>query len=235
MPAPRASQLANPVNIERFLTHTTSLGHAEAESYATRPIIRLGFSVAEAEEWMKTRQAQMKWNVKKPRGEDGHKNRKARSVHPYPANGAWHGPPRQFDWMEKWICGHARTFKDERRPDLSPRKRRPNRHQGTVKIECPAFIYLCKIPDEDKVTVEYFWVHEGHDVGTVADMSSSMLPLHVKAWIEQKVEEGLTWATIKPLLWIDTEIMNQINSGNATTLPDSLHVAYMDVYNSLRR
>jgi hypothetical protein len=51
------------------------------------------------------------------------------------------GARKQFDWTEKWICGHAGKYRDERNKDLSPSKRRPNRHHPSVKVECESIFF----------------------------------------------------------------------------------------------
>uniref|UniRef100_A0A0W0FI66 MULE transposase domain-containing protein n=1 Tax=Moniliophthora roreri TaxID=221103 RepID=A0A0W0FI66_MONRR len=61
----------------------------------------------------------------------------------------------------------------------------------------------------------------------------SPLLLNINEWIRQKVDEGLTWAQIQPLLNIDQQILNQIAAGTCTDIPDSLHVSYMNMYNAL--
>jgi hypothetical protein len=96
-----------------------------------------------------------------------------------------------YDRTEKWLCGHSGNYRDERDHDLSPRKRRPNRHHPSVKVNCAAYFFLRKVCGEDRVKIEYGWEHDGHEPGTVKDMAGSMLPLRVKEWIDNRVAEGL--------------------------------------------
>lgn len=53
--------------------------------------------------------------------------------------------------------------------------------------------------------------HEGHTPGTLRDMASSMLTIHVRQWIEEKVESGLNWKAIKAMLRIDTDILDSVS------------------------
>lgn len=119
---------------------------------------------------------------------------------------------KMYDWSEHLICGHARKHRDERKPDLSPSKRRPNRHHGSVKNGCSAYIKLKKLVNEDKVRIEYAWEHNGHDVSSVKGMAGSMLPRAVKEWIETRVDEGLDWRSIKPLLRLDAEMLTRVST-----------------------
>jgi hypothetical protein len=130
---------------------------------------------------------------------------------PYPdSDGPRRGAPKQFDWTEHWVCGHSGKYLDERNPDLSPRKRRANRQHGSVKTQCTAFYWLRKVYGQDLVKIEYYGEHEGHEVGTVKEMTESMLPLRVKRWIQSRVDEG---QAIKPMLRIDSEILDQVGCG----------------------
>ncbi|KAJ7238419.1 hypothetical protein C8J57DRAFT_1528728 [Mycena rebaudengoi] len=134
-----------------------------------------------------------------------------------------------YDWTEKWLCGHSGKYRDERDHNLSPRKRRPNRHHPSVKVQCGAYFFLCKVCGEDRVKIEHCWEHDGHEPGTVKDMAGSMLPLRVKEWIENRVADGLDWKAIKSLLRVDAMILDKLD------FPESLRITQADVYNALRR
>ncbi|KAJ6507586.1 hypothetical protein DFH09DRAFT_943012 [Mycena vulgaris] len=132
-------------------------------------------SESDAEHWLHVRQSADKWITKRSRDEEMNKSRKkTTATQPY-TDATRRGPKRQFDWTEKWLCGHSGKYRDERDTDLSPRK----------------------------LKIEYCWAHDGHEPGTVKDMAGSMLPLRVKEWIESRVAEGLDWKAIKPLLRLD--------------------------------
>ncbi|KAJ6582514.1 hypothetical protein DFH09DRAFT_1309467 [Mycena vulgaris] len=171
----------------------------EREKYDSA-IITLEMSESDAEPWLHVRQSADKWITKRSRDEEMNKSRKkTTATQPY-TDATRRGPKRQFDWTEKWLCGHSGKYRDERDTDLSPRKRRPNRHHPSVKVNCGAYFFLRKVCGEDRVKIEYCWAHDGHEPGTVKDMAGSMLPLRVKEWIESRVAEGLDWKAIKPLL-----------------------------------
>ncbi|KAJ7676949.1 hypothetical protein DFH06DRAFT_1080029 [Mycena polygramma] len=184
----------------------------EKEKYSS-PIVVLEYTESDAEHWLQTRLAADKWVLKRSREEDSHKSRKKKSssTSPYPdpaTDVPRRGPKKQFDWTEKWLCGRSGKYRDERKAELSPRKRRPNRHHPS---------------------------HDGHEPGTIQDMAGSMLPIRVKEWIENRVDEGLDWKAIKPLLCLDALILDQLDAGTFTDLPESLRIAQTDVYNAIRR
>jgi hypothetical protein len=116
----------------------------------------------------------------------------------------------EYDWTEKWLCGRSGKYRDEWDTNPSPRKHRPNRHHPSVKVDCGTYIFLRKVCGEDKVKIEYCWEHDGHEPGTAKDMAGSILPLHVKEWIENRVAEGLDWKAIKPLLRIEAMILDKV-------------------------
>lgn len=132
---------------------------------------------------------------------------------PYPQEGARvkYGAKKKYDWTEKWKCGHSGMYHDERNNNLSPQKRRPNRRHGTVRVNCSAYIWLRKRVGEGTVEVEYKWQHTGHEIGTVQDMASTRLSNQVKIWLNNRVNEGLDWNSIKPLLRIDDTTLDQVS------------------------
>ncbi|KAJ7282543.1 hypothetical protein C8J57DRAFT_1218746 [Mycena rebaudengoi] len=163
-----------------------------------------------AENWFETPQSSDKWITKRSRDEEMNKNRKKKAAAP-PHNGERRGPKRLYDWTEKWLCGHSGKYRDERDHNLSPRKRRPNHHHPSVKVQCGTYFFLCKVCREDHVKIEYCWEHNGHEPGTVKNMAGSMLPLRVKEWIENRVADGLNWKAIKPLLRVDAMILDKLH------------------------
>ena len=60
------------------------------------------------------------------------------------------------------------------------------------------------------MVIEYCWEHSGHNVGMAHNMSTSMVAPAVKKWIKDCVEEGLDWASIKPLLRVKNNILNKV-------------------------
>ena len=94
--------------------------------------------------------------------------------------------------------------------ELSPSKRRPYCQQPSVKMDCKAYIIIKKQSGDNTVVIEYCWEHSGHNVGTAHNMSASMVAPAVKKWIEDCVEEGLDWASIKPLLRVKNDILDKV-------------------------
>ncbi|KAJ6600548.1 hypothetical protein DFH09DRAFT_1498228 [Mycena vulgaris] len=181
------------------------------------PVVVLEMSEFEAEHWLAVRQAADKWILKRSRDEEMNKQRSPSGSNGYiiaaaPDDSSKRGPKRRFDWTEQWKCGHSGKYRDERKPDLSPRKRRPNRHHPSVKVGCDAYIFLRKICGQDLVKIEYGWEHDGHEPGTIRDMAGSMLPIRVKEWIDMRANEGLDWKAIKPLLRLDAAIRTKVLS-----------------------
>ncbi|EIM84178.1 uncharacterized protein STEHIDRAFT_112627 [Stereum hirsutum FP-91666 SS1] len=177
---PRFSTTASlEENMRLRLTHLVG----ELPAVSTRSAeekIELEFAnIAGAEAWVRERQIEMKWNVDRGRNVDPNKARKAKkAAKPYdstaPQRGG--GPKKKYEWTERYQCGHADTFCDERDKEVID--------GDVVKVECQ--------PD-----------HNGHSAGTVGDMARSMVTVSVKQWIEERVGSGTNWSGIKKLLRLD--------------------------------
>lgn len=120
------------------------------------------------------------------------------------------GRKKTWEWTERWQCGRAEVYRDERQESLSPAKRRDDRTHESVKVGCKAHFFLRKHVGEDGIEVEYKDKHNGHQPGTVGDMASSMLTIRVREWVTEKVDRGLNWPAIKAMLRIDTDILDAV-------------------------
>lgn len=145
------------------------------------------------------------------------------------------GRPKKYEWVEDLVCRHHGRFCDERNPDLSPQKRRPNRHQQSVKVGCKARISLRKMNGSDLVRIEYVWQHTGHTVGILDDMKGSMLPRPVNEYIEERVAQQMDWHALKKLLRVDARVLTAIDHGELYKIPEALRIAQKDVYNAMQR
>ncbi|KAJ7588710.1 hypothetical protein C8J56DRAFT_785384 [Mycena floridula] len=204
--------VVSKAQIESFLSYTTNIGLNSVEKYP-EAIVRLDLSPIGAEQWLQQRQINVKWNTK--RSHDEITNPKRRSNPKYHTLSDFGTtncvPKKRYDWTEHWVCGHAGKYRDE-----------------------PHF-WLRKQVNQDVVEIEYIWEHDGHNVGTLGSMMGSMLPLCVKSWIEDRVQQCLDWKAIKSLLRIDSGMLEEIDAGRAHDILDSLHIAHMDIYNALWR
>lgn len=81
-----------------------------------------------------------------------------------------------------------------------------------MKVGCKAHFWLRKALDSEEVTIEYRNEHNGHDPNTIKDMTASMLPRQVKRWIEEKVDSGLNWRAIKPMLRISADVLDSVRT-----------------------
>jgi hypothetical protein len=147
------------------------------------------------------------------------------------------GRSKVWEWTERLNCHRAgKLHEDRRHRDLSPLKRRPNRSHVSVKVGCHAHIWLRKYNGDDRVQVEYTWEHNNHSVGTLADIRSSMMPIRLRAWIKDLVEQGLDWPQIKMRLRVGEETLLRLGdtSSSITEIPETLRVAQKDVYNLIR-
>lgn len=115
-----------------------------------------------------------------------------------------------YEWTEKWICDHAGKPRDQRQVDLSPRKRRPERHHESIKVGCKACIWFRKRVGATSIELEYKWEHTGHEAGSLKDMRESMMSDRVRDWVNTRIDEGLNWNAIKDLIRIDEAVLDEV-------------------------
>jgi hypothetical protein len=165
------------------------------------------------------------------------------------------GRPKTTIWWCRYDCDRARTYRDEKDPNLSPSKRR-KRSKRSIKVVCPAhFTASCKQGPNGSaatVVVKYWSVHEGHEAGTLQDFATSMMPRAAREWLQERVAQGLDWRAIKPFLRLDDDTLDKVSSDIAVLylsvadiilldfegnihLPETLRISQADVYNTIRK
>lgn len=117
-----------------------------------------------------------------------------------------------YEWTEKLACDHAGKYRDRKKSDLSPSKRRPHRTHGSIKCGCNAHIWIRKQLGSDQIDVEYHWQHNGHTPRSIKDMRESRMSERVKLWVDSRIAEGLDWRSIKDLIRIDDEILDKVHT-----------------------
>lgn len=122
------------------------------------------------------------------------------------------GRPSVYEWTEKWVCDHSGQYRDQRKANLSPSKRRDNRTHGSIKVGCKAHLWFRKRIGQDKIEIEYAWEHSGHTPGSLKDMQESMMSDQVRDWVNTRVNEGLDWRAMKDLLRIDEAILDEVSA-----------------------
>lgn len=63
---------------------------------------------------------------------------------------------------------------------------------------------------EDEVSIEYFWKHEGHTPGVLEDIKSQRLPQDLKAWIKRRIGEGYDWKAIKGMIQNGSPLLDEV-------------------------
>jgi hypothetical protein len=99
-----------------------------------------------------------------------------------------------------------------------------------------ASIWLRRFLGADRVQVEYKWGHNGHEVGTIAAMCLSLMPVALWMWLKDLVVQGLDWLQIKSRLCLGKETLHCLGNtlSSITEIPETLHIAQKDVYNLIQ-
>jgi hypothetical protein len=63
---------------------------------------------------------------------------------------------------------------------------------------------------ENEVLIEYSWRHEGHVPDVMEDIKAQRLPQDLKAWIKERVGEGLDWKTVKNLMNSGSPMLDEV-------------------------
>lgn len=63
---------------------------------------------------------------------------------------------------------------------------------------------------ENEVLIEYSWRHEGHVPDVMEDIKAQRLPQDLKAWIKERVSEGLDWKTVKNLMNSGSPLLDEV-------------------------
>ncbi|KAF9926917.1 hypothetical protein BGZ65_007048, partial [Modicella reniformis] len=115
--------------------------------------------------------------------------------------------PTACEWTREFQCEHAGQYRDRKNPNIDPSKKR--KRAGSIKCNCPASIKMRKQFMEEEVVIEYFWKHEGHVPGVMEDIKAQRIPHDLKAWVKDRVNDGLEWKTIKSMMLTGSPSLDQ--------------------------
>lgn len=138
------------------------------------------------------------------------------------------GRPVAYEWTEKWTCDHSGSYRDQRKANLSPSKRRIHRTHESIKVGCKAYIWFRKRPEKSEIEIEYGWQHTGHTPLSLKDMRDSMMSDRVRDWVNSRVDEGLDWRAMKDLLRIEVEANKQLRASAKADFTRFIHAATSD-------
>ncbi|KAG0213789.1 hypothetical protein BGX33_002665 [Mortierella sp. NVP41] len=135
--------------------------------------------------------------------------------------------PTASEWTREFQCDHAGQYRDRKNPNIDPSKKR--KRNGSIKCNCPAFIKMRKQFHEDEVLIEYSWRHEGHVPDVMEDIKAHRVPQDLKAWIKERVNEGLDWKTVKSMITSGSPMLDELHPAtkqNAKALFPSCYAFY---------
>lgn len=121
------------------------------------------------------------------------------------------GRPERYEWTRKFVCDHSGSYRDRRKPNLSPSKRRSHRAHDSIKCGCTAQFTTRKPLNSDAVEVEFKWKHTGHEAYSLKNMQESRMSERVRAWVQERVLTGLDWRGIKDLLRLDELMLEEVS------------------------
>jgi hypothetical protein len=86
------------------------------------------------------------------------------------------------------------------------------------------------------ISVTYTWKHTGHIPGSIQDMREGPSAKIIKQFIEEQVENNMTWINIKNLMRLDKDILvNVLNNDNIESIPYSINIKYNDFYYAMKK
>jgi hypothetical protein len=89
---------------------------------------------------------------------------------------------------------------------------------------------------QDMIQITYHWKHVGHIPTNIKDMRSGPANPIVAAFIQEQIENNMTWYNIKNMLRLDKAIVGaMLNEDAPTSIPLSLNVKYSDVYFAIKK
>ncbi|KAI7832493.1 hypothetical protein BC939DRAFT_105364 [Gamsiella multidivaricata] len=131
------------------------------------------------------------------------------------------GRPPQYDWSIKHLCRFSGVAK----------KQSEHGQRDSVRQNCPVFIRIQKLRGEERVRIEYHWLHS-HDTDPVFH-SAYPRGRNEQKWIESMVKDGRNWRSIREKL---TLASSQITTANPEDpRPKSLLIRYDDVRSAMYR
>ncbi|KAF8941068.1 Inositol polyphosphate 4-phosphatase type II [Haplosporangium gracile] len=141
--------------------------------------------------------------------------------------------PTASEWTREFQCDHAGQYRDRKNPNIDPSKKR--KRNGSIKCNCPAFIKMRKQFHENEVLIEYSWRHEGHVPDVMEDIKAQRLPQDLKAWIKERVGEGLDWKTVKNLMNSGSPMLDELHPATKQNIKILLPSCYALFANTSRQ
>ncbi|KAG0060186.1 hypothetical protein BGZ89_012480 [Linnemannia elongata] len=141
--------------------------------------------------------------------------------------------PTASEWTREFQCDHAGQYRDRKNPNIDPSKKR--KRNGSIKCNCPAFIKMRKQFHENEVLIEYSWRHEGHVPDVMEDIKAQRLPQDLKAWIKERVREGLDWKTVKNLMNSGSPMLDELHPATKQNIKILLPSCYALFANTSRQ
>ncbi|KAF9919840.1 hypothetical protein FBU30_010472 [Linnemannia zychae] len=219
-----SNNLNNVNNNSPSITNTLALenrsGHettANGERYDKCPVI-FKWPADSWESWLDQEKTFCRWNMVRHRHRD--KQTFARG-------------PTASEWTREFQCDHAGQYRDRKNPNIDPSKKR--KRNGSIKCNCPAFIKMRKQFHEEEVSIEYSWKHEGHIPNVMEDIKAQRLPQDLKAWIKERVHEGLDWKTVKNLMNSGSAILDELHPATKQNIKVLLPSSYALFANTSRQ
>ncbi|KAG0086660.1 hypothetical protein BGZ92_007974 [Podila epicladia] len=171
----------------------------------------------EWETWLEKEKIYCRWNLVRLRSRDK----------PTFARG-----PTASEWTREYQCEHAGHYRDRKNPDIEPKKKR--KRGESIKCGCTASIKMKKQFQEDEVSIEYFWKHDGHTPGVLEDIKSQRLPQDLKAWIKRRIVEGYDWKAIKGMIQNGSPLLDELLPASKQNVKQLLQACYSQYANSSR-
>ncbi|KIJ52840.1 hypothetical protein M422DRAFT_25872 [Sphaerobolus stellatus SS14] len=145
------------------------------------------------------------------------------------SKGIYHSQPKsgrkcKIDWSNRYECSHAGSYRDMRKDNVRPSKKR--KRGPSTKVQCQAKILVSKPCDSDLLQVQYFWQHSHHEQQSSNSEAG-------RAWLNARVNEGFDQKTIKAMLEMSEEDLAKINVNER--LPHGINISAQDIYNAMRR
>jgi hypothetical protein len=83
--------------------------------------------------------------------------------------------------------------------------------------------------NKDVVKVTYHWQHVGHIPTSIDDVRRGPAHRAIKEFIQEQVDNNMTWYNIKNMLRLDKDILSNIlNEDNIENVPIGLQIKYND-------
>ena len=108
-----------------------------------------------------------------------------------------------------FVCDHAgkKTTRREINGTSPPAAKRIRK--ASIKVNCTAKFTKYYMSD-NSLKVKYTWKHINHNPHEIKDIIKSLLP--EKKWINEHVEQHMDWKSIKSLLRMDDENLDQVTT-----------------------